>query len=192
MMSSGIPIWNMHGVLPPLDDADPTSAIRSPYLVLLDEVVLRFGSTLERQAILDGILRYRAELHAVGLVQGFQWLDGSFLENVESQESRPPNDIDVVTFFRLPDGLTQATLAQRAPGLFDNILVSQRFGVDGHLQCLDVPSERIVAQAAYWYSMWSHRRDGTWKGYVQVDLSPSEDDLARRSLRFQMTARVQS
>jgi hypothetical protein len=31
---------------------------------------------------------------------------------------------------------------------------------------------------AYWYSMWSHRRDGMWKGFVQIDLSPSEDTPA--------------
>lgn len=23
--------------------------------------------------------------------------------------------------------------------------------------------------------MWSHRRDGIWKGFIQVDLAPNED-----------------
>ncbi len=40
----------------------------------------------------------------------------------------------------------------------------------------------IVAQAAYWYGMWSHRRDQTWKGYLQVDLDPAADVLATRWL----------
>lgn len=34
--------------------------------------------------MLDGLLRKRAALHAAGLIQGFQWLDGSFLEHVEN------------------------------------------------------------------------------------------------------------
>lgn len=113
MMPIGIPEWNEHGVLPPVGDADPTSRIRSPYRVSLSEVVLRFGTTEERRAILDGLLRYRAALHAIGLVQSFQWLDGSFLESIEQLESRPPNDVDVVTFIRLPPQLSQAALMQQ-------------------------------------------------------------------------------
>lgn len=104
----GIPAWNAQGVLPPVGVADPTSTIRSPYVVPLIEVVHRFGTTVERRTILGGLMRYRAALHAIGLVQGFQWLDGSFLEDVEGLESRPPNDIDVVTFFRLLPGETEA------------------------------------------------------------------------------------
>jgi hypothetical protein len=191
-MPNGIPDWNAQGVLPHAGYDEPISAIRSPYIVLLDEVVLRFGSTQERLSLLDGFLQYRAELHAVGLVRGFQWIDGSFLEDVESLASRPPNDLDVVTFYRLPEGVKQADLAQLAPGLFDNLLVSQRLRVDAQVQCLDVPSERIVAQAVYWYSMWSDRRDGTWKGFVQIDLSPYEDEMARASLRSRRAAGAQS
>jgi hypothetical protein len=32
------------------------------------------------------------------LNQGFQWLDGSFAEQIELLEGRPPKDIDVVSF----------------------------------------------------------------------------------------------
>ena len=181
MTSSGIPEWTTQGILPPIH---PSSELRAPYIVLLDEVVLRFGTTPARQAITEGFLQYRTELHAAGLIEGFQWIDGSFLENIELLESRPPNDVDVITFYRLPNGVTQADLAQQAPGLFDRIQVHERLRVDAGVQCLDVPSERIVAQSMYWYSMWSHRRDRSWKGFLQVDLSPSEDDMARRTLRM--------
>ncbi|WP_426763559.1 DUF6932 family protein [Hafnia paralvei] len=34
----------------------------------------------------------------MGLAEGFQWVDGSFTENVELIERRTPNDVDVVIF----------------------------------------------------------------------------------------------
>jgi hypothetical protein len=64
----------------------------------MSEVVLRYGVTAERAAILTGLLDYRAALRNVGIMDGFQWLDGSFVEDVEAIRSRPPSDIDVVTF----------------------------------------------------------------------------------------------
>jgi hypothetical protein len=179
-MSFDIPAWNSRGVLPPIGVADPTSAIRSPYVVPLSEVVQRFGTTLERRTILNGLLRYRAALHAVGLVQGFQWLNGSFLEDIESLEGRPPNDIDVVTFFRLMPGETEDAVVQRALDLFPDTAsaqraLKQRFHVDAYMETLDAPPEELIRQCTYWYSMWSHRRNFTWKGYLQVDLAPLED-----------------
>ncbi|MFN8634119.1 MAG: hypothetical protein U0893_09705 [Chloroflexota bacterium] len=187
MMPMGIPEWNEQGVLPPIDAANPTSPSRSPYVVRLSEVVARFGRSSERQAILEGFLRYRAALQAVGLIQGFQWLDGSFLEDVEQLDGRPPNDIDVVTFFRLRPGESAASVAMLAPDLFpsgraDRLRFKQQYHVDGYLENLDARSEGLVARSTYWYSMWSHRRSGAWKGYLQVDLSPAEDADARSVL----------
>ena len=52
-------------------------------------------------------------------------------------------------------------------------------GWDAYVVDLDglVPS-KLTTLAAYWYSMWSHRRNQAWKGYLQVELSPSEDARA--------------
>jgi hypothetical protein len=90
MSPVAIPAWTAEGVLPPIDAAQPVSTERSPYAVSLTDYVLRFGDTPGRRTVLDGLLRYRAALHALGLVSGFQWLDGSFLEHVERIEGRPP------------------------------------------------------------------------------------------------------
>jgi hypothetical protein len=38
--------------------------------------------------------------------------------------------------------------------------------------------EADVTAVSYWHSMWSHRRNGLWKGFVQVDISKDEDDIA--------------
>lgn len=177
MMNASLPHWSNAGVLPPVRPNSPGhSAERSPYTVSLSVFVERFSSSPERIKILQGFLQFRARLHEVGLVSGFQWLDGSFMEHVELLESRPPNDIDVVTFFELPAGETQTSLMQRDTGLFTQELLKNIYFVDGYFAQLGQPTDRLqVKNIAYWYSMWSHRRNGVWKGFVQVDLDPTED-----------------
>lgn len=39
-----------------------------------------------------------------------------------------------------------------------------------------------IQRVSYWYSMWSHRRDGVWKGFVQVDLDPMQDPFAAQAI----------
>ena len=177
-----IPAWTAEGVLPPIHPGDPVSPDRSPYVVSLTDYVLHVGQTPERRTILEGLLRYRAAWHAAGVTRGLQWIDGSFLENVETIEGRPPNDVDVVTFFQLPDGDSQAALLGRAPDLFEETAVKAAYHVDGYWVSLGSPPERLLHRSAYWYSMWSHRRNQTWKGFVEIDLSPFEDAAAAASL----------
>lgn len=179
-----IPNWNMAGVVPPIrpnaDGADPD---RSPYSASLLEVVENFVLSNERAEIIRGFLEYRSVLHGRDITSGFQWLDGSFLENIEDVDGRPPNDIDVVTFFELPAGQTQTTILPTIYHLFDPDLSKRDFRVDGYPFVLNqAMTESMVRQTAYWYSMWSHRRDGLWKGFVQVDLNPGDDEQSRALL----------
>lgn len=48
--------------------------------------------------------------------------------------------------------------------------------VDAYIVELDqvTPCE-LTFLAAYWYSMWSHRRTQAWKGFLQIELAPTED-----------------
>lgn len=46
--------------------------------------------------------------------------------------------------------------------------------------------EPLVGQSTYWYSLWSHRRNGQWKGYLQIDLSPTDDAIAETNLSKMM------
>jgi hypothetical protein len=185
-MFTQVPDWNVRGVIDPINVLSPTTADRSPYRVSLREAVHRFATSARRIEVLRGFMTYRAELHAAGLLVGFQWLDGSFLEDIERTELRDPGDIDVVSFYQMPAGHTQATLIAGNPGLFPTNAsqfeaLKKRLHVDAYTQQLDSAgpvaevASRLVTRAAYWYSMWSHRRDLAWKGYLQVDLSPSED-----------------
>ena len=42
--------------------------------------------------------------------------------------------------------------------------------------------ELLVAQSTYWNSLWSHRRNGQWKGYLRVDLAPADEQAARANI----------
>lgn len=184
MTTASIPKWNAQGVLPPNDPINPTSAERSPYTVSLTDFVLHFGTTDKRQAILQGLLDFRAALHAAGLGNGFQWVDGSFLEDIKTIENREPADMDVVTFFHLPQGQTQQSFASAHPDIFIHADTKQRFHVDAYFVPLDDnPPAHLVERSAYWYSLWSHRRNGQWKGYLQIDLSPTDDATAKAELQ---------
>lgn len=183
MNTSRIPDWTAQGFLPPNDPSDPTSFERSPYVVTIADFIRRFGTTLKRQAILRGLLAFREALHAAGLNHGFQWVDGSFLEDVETKHHRDPDDMDVVTFFKLPEMQSQESFALAHPELFNHDETKSQHSVDAYFVSLDDnPSEELVKQSAYWYSVWSHDRYNQWKGYMQIDLSPEDDHIARAEL----------
>ena len=184
-----IPSWNSQGLLPPVDRANPVCPNRSPYPVKLTDVILRFNTSAERQRILSGFLDYRAALHAAGLTVGFQWLNGSFVEHIEiGERRRAPTDVDVVTFYRLPAGMTQQALVDRYPELFPGDgyglqALKNRYKVDAYIVHLGLGSERLVDRSAYWSGVWGHQRDTfTWKGFLQIDLAPIEDADARALL----------
>ncbi len=175
-----IPAWNISAVLPPIrPGAQGHSPDRSPYTATISEVVERFATSPERIQILRGLLNYRAELRQRGIQNGFQWLDGSFLENKEILEGESPHDVDVVTFFHLPPGIDEATFAPQILDLFDVSNTKSRYHVDAYPHVLGKNmGGSEVRSVSYWYSMWSHRRNGVWKGFVQVDISAAEDDIA--------------
>ena len=88
--------------------------------------------------------------------------------------------MDVVTFFHLPQGWDQRSLVQHHGSLFDQKLVKKNYAMDAYFIVLGQPTNNWhVKNITYWYSMWSHRRDGLWKGFVQVDLDPAQDGPAR-------------
>ena len=175
-----IPDWNPHGVLPPIAPGMAVNSTnRSPYRVGITEIIERFSYSPERIAILEGFLRFRAELHQQGLVFGFQWLDGSFLENIEDLEGRYPNDLDVVTFFAKLTPEKQRSLVDN----FNTGYLKTECKIDNYFAQADhadyVENSRLTA---YWCSMWSHRRDGSWKGFLQVDLDKINDGEATNIL----------
>ena len=75
-----IPNFDHNQVLPPhLGDPRVRSQL-SPYPATSEEVCRKFATSDERGEILRGWLQFRQRLLALGVTDGFQWLDGSFLE----------------------------------------------------------------------------------------------------------------
>jgi hypothetical protein len=186
-VTRNFPFWNSMGILPPIKpEKSGNSRERSPYQITLSDFFNYFTLSQERVKILEGFLTFRAELHKLGIIHGFQWLDGSFLEDIEFLESRPPRDLDVVTFYQLPDGETQQSLTQKNKNIFDTAHLKSTFAIDGYFTMLGLPvNAEEIETITYWYSMWSHRRNGLWKGFVQIDLAPSQDTKVNKKIENQ-------
>jgi hypothetical protein len=91
------PFDSIKNVLPPHLGNPTQRSHLSPYPCTVTELCNRFATSPKRKRILNGFIELRAILFSLG-IQGFQWLSGSFLENIEVLERRDPGDIDVVTF----------------------------------------------------------------------------------------------
>lgn len=178
-----IPPLTPDGLLPPIRPGmEATSPDRSPYRTSTVEVARGFATTKERRQIFRGFLRLRADLRALGFTSGFQWLDGSFVEDCERLRSRPPGDIDVVSFLSFSEAVDTSTAGplglflQANEDIFKSAKSKVKYKVDHYPMQLGEPLDAgRVKVIAYWYSMWSHRRDDQrWKGFVCVDLG--EDD----------------
>jgi hypothetical protein len=185
-----IPNWNLAGVIPPIrPGVEGHSPDRSPYRVDIVSFVNFFAFNAKRIEILDGFLRYRKELYAIGITSGFQWVDGSFSQHVELTDLRSPNDIDVVTFFHTPNGESQIEFMPKCEYFFTPDETKRDFFVDAYPIILghEMNASRIRS-ISYWYSMWSHRtKDNLWKGFCEIPLSPDLDLIAKQDLARRLT-----
>lgn len=102
-----------------------------------------------------------------------------FFEHKEVLSLEPPKDIDVVTFFNLPNGQNETTFLPIIADLFDVENTKKTYRVDAYPCVLGgALEEEHVTLISYWYSLWSHRRNGLWKGFVQVEISEDDDNFA--------------
>ena len=120
----------------------------SPYNVPLTELALRFGFTPPRRSLLIGLLDYRAAWHQIGIRDGFQWVNGSFV--ISSQDGKEPSDIDVVTFFHVPSGETQESVLKADPSIFDPKQSKVKYSIDGYFVALDSDPRYLIRGITYW------------------------------------------
>jgi len=187
-----IPPFSIDGVLPPyIGPSGPGGRAEdmSPYVVTAFEVVSTFGGSNERAKILDGWLRHRAQLQSLGFQRGFQWLNGSFLEDKE------PRDLDIVSFLFRPAMFTVGQLSavlQANRALFDPGQLKQSYLLHAFFVDLNGSPETIVNASRYYFGLFSHRRgDELWKGMLQVSLdNPADDGAAREALGAATSAPV--
>lgn len=177
-----IPDFTVSGVLPPYVGPTPSNpAAMSPYSASLVEIAHKMCTSGERKAIMRGLLNYRQQLATVDLQTGFQWLSGSFMEDIETIEGRHPNDVDLVTFFHRPatvrtDADWNAFVSANQSLLLNAKQVKAEYRCDCYFVDLDTTPKGIVAQTKYWFGLFSHRRGGLWKGMLEVPLAVSADD----------------
>jgi hypothetical protein len=179
-----IPAHNQSGVLPPfIPGATPVDGgAMAPYPVTLIDIGRRFATNEKRKQILQGLTSYRKALREVGIVEGFQWLDGSFVEKVETTRGRPPNDIDIVTFSYRPKESKETNdwrqLIHSRPDLFDPEVSKNRYHCDAYFVDMSVHPRLLVDQTKYWFGLFSHQRETfLWKGMLEVSLEEDESYL---------------
>ena len=154
----------------------------SPYKVSIADVVRRYATSEDRVRILTGLLDFRADLRAVGFSEGFQWLDGSFVEHIEETRGRAPADVDIVTFAHrlpMPPEEWKRFVMVDHRYLFDPGETKKRYHCDAYFVDLTKNAFLIVDDTRYWFGLFSHQRvTSLWKGMLSVPLQ-SDDDAAR-------------
>jgi len=188
-----IPAFDLGGVLPPFLGSRPgILAYQSPYHTDTEDLVLRFGTTPHRNQLLRGLLDLRAAFRTIGIVNGFQWIDGSFVEDKEGRGGSPPSDIDIVTVFERPAPLRddvkwQAFAAAYLHTLFDPGYCKAHYRCEAFAIDLGMSGQNTAMLSAFWFGLFSHQRDTfRWKGVVQCPMGddpvdqPASDELARR------------
>jgi hypothetical protein len=178
-----IPAFDHNLVLPPHAGNPAVPADLSPYDCTTVELCKQLGNTPERRTILKGFLTFRAHLHGHGLRNGYQWIDGSFIEDVEKRENRAPGDIDVVTVYWGYDIPFQLALIAAFPEIANPPLSKQNFHVDHYPFDASHSPQNTVEWTRYWMQFFCHNRQSIWKGILRVSLNtPGDDALALAEL----------
>ncbi|WP_315789781.1 MULTISPECIES: DUF6932 family protein [unclassified Bradyrhizobium] len=186
-----VPAFDMRGFLPPFVGADGTTRDRSPYVTKASEMVAAMATSPARENLLFGLLKYRRMLGAAGYTDGIQFVDGSFVENVELRENRDPGDIDVFSFLVRPQAFRVDPAKWAAVGFPNWVLYlmnreknKQRFRIDSYGIAVDQHGALgIINETIYWYSLFSHKRlTHDWKGFLCVPLNLADDEEALSAL----------
>ena len=166
-----IPPFDHNDVLPPyLGDNPAIGGALSPYRTDIMEFCNRFATSRERIEILKGFVQFRLDCIRFGVRYGFQWIDGSFIEDIEKSDKRAPRDIDVVTFvFQLTNVQQQVISRQFLP--FVNPKASKKvYNVDHYPVVADGNPLATINMVKYWNQLFGHDRKGVWKGMVEIPL----------------------
>lgn len=173
-------------MLPPVAGASPTDQDRSPYVISMQELVQGFGTTPRRKSLLRNLIAYRTILAGGGYQSGLQFIDGSFVEDVEAR-GKEPGDIDVFSLLNVPSQYVQNPPLWQQGGFqfWAEEVQNQpknkaRFELDTYAILVeDFPLLGLLKNVMYWHSLFSHQRDTfAWKGFVALVLDPVQDAAA--------------
>lgn len=186
--SPAIPPFEENNLLPPYR-ADRYDVIDnfhdeylSPFKCNLLELCERFATSKERVEILKGLFFFRKAMFDHNILLGYQWLYGSFTENIEAIENRSPNDLDVATFYQGAPDTNAAHWKEVFPEFVSSRLSKEKYKLDqtsypilvappSHVIHVDIVSDLI--------QLFTHTRKGVWKGILRLELNtPAEDEKA--------------
>lgn len=175
-----IPDFAPHGALPPFISGHPTDpTARSPYPISMQELVARFCTSEDRAKLLKGLNHYRKHLFSGGFVSGHQWIDGSFVENVEILRRRSPSDIDVVTLYNRPirfQNDQELWIIEYETNIrhkyFDTRRMKPTYKCDTYDIDLDTGPRSLIRNTTYWFGLFSDMRGSSLKkGILEVPLA---------------------
>jgi hypothetical protein len=181
-----LPPFDIRGLLPPVNDVNEIGADRSPYFCSMTTLCSALGTSDHRKWLLRNLINYRSLIASDDYIEGIQFIDGSFVEDIEKTEDRNPNDIDVFSILIPPAKYGNANNLWKTTGIkffvdeiIDNTKNKSRYNLDcygvllGQQNYID-----FLKSAVYWYSLFSHKKvSREWKGFVAVPLN-ANDDLA--------------
>lgn len=171
-----IPNFDHNNVLPPHLGNPTDRSHLSPYQCTILELCHKFSTSPERIEILKGLIIFRQKMLANGLIMGFQWLDGSFLENIEVSERRTPRDLDIVTFFGGLTPTNQATIRATFPEFANPVLAKATYKLDHYPVDYSYSPDVTVEMTRYWIQLFTHNRHSVWKGILRLSLNTPIDD----------------
>jgi len=171
-----IPKFDHNNVIPPHLGNPTKREDLSPYQCTTLELCQTFGTTKERVVILKGLLEFRKKMSDFGIVQGFQWLDGSFTEDIEKSEKRPPNDLDLVTFFGGLSINDQKHIKANFLEFTNATVAKGSYKLDHYPVDYSYSPDVTVEMTRYWIQLFTHNRLGVWKGILRLELNTTDID----------------
>jgi len=173
-----IPNFDHNKVLPPHIGDPRRMQDLSPYPCSTLDLCQKFATSIERIRILEGFLSFRQQMFAFNISNGFQWLDGSFMEDVEHLENRAPNDIDIVTFYMGMPRFQYSVIQAKFPEFISRDLSKSKYLVDHFGVDCSYRPDFIVEATRYWIQLFTHNRHRVWKGMLRLELNTPDDDQA--------------
>lgn len=171
-----IPDFNHNFVLPPHLGNPVDRSHLSPYPCSIIELCHKYSFSPERINILRNYVLFRQRMNTMGIIYGFQWLNGSFLEDIENSEGRAPHDLDLVTFCGGLSPNDMANIASNFPEFIYANLSRTKYSLDHYPIDYAYKPEVTVEQTRYWLQLFTHNRKSIWKGILRLPLNTSIDD----------------
>lgn len=165
-----IPNFNHNNVIPPHKGNPTQLSDVSPYECDINEFCTHFSTSSERIEILKGFVQFRIKMTQNGIINGYQWIDGSFSENIEVSENRPPKDIDVVSFIKGIAVNRFDEINSQFPEFSSPDKSKLAYKVDHYTVPYDHRPDLTVEYTRYWCQLFSHNRNGVWKGMLKIPL----------------------